>query len=156
LPLPGEAWPEGAATHLTDRQPERIPEPGQNRHDVTVTMPAKTMILVLGAVVCSATGQLLLKSGAQHLAGLGRFEFLLAAARDVRILSGLAAWIGWTMCWLYVLRVAPLSRAYALTSLTYVLIPLAGAYVFGEELRRPHVAGIVLIAIGIACIVAGD
>ena len=119
-------------------------------------MSAKTMVLVLSAILFSATGQLLLKSGAQHLAGLGRVEFLLAAARDVRVLAGLAAWIGWTMCWLYVLRVAPLSRAYALTSLTYVLIPLASAYVFGEELRRPHVVGIVLITVGIACVVAGD
>jgi drug/metabolite transporter (DMT)-like permease len=114
------------------------------------------MILVLGAVLLSAAGQLLLKSGAQHLAGLGRLDFLLAAAREPRIQSGLAAWVGWTMCWLYVLRVAPLSRAYALTSLTYVIVPLASAYVFGEQLRPPHVAGIILISIGIACVVAGD
>ena len=97
-----------------------------------------------------------LKSGAQHLAGLGRFEFLLAAARDVRVLSGLAAWIAWTRCWLYVLRVAPLSRAYGLTSLTYVLVPLASVYVLGEQVRRMHVAGIIMIAVGIACVLASD
>ena len=114
------------------------------------------MILVLGAVAFSAAGQLLLKSGAQHLAGLGRFEFLLAGARDVRVLSGLAAWTVWTLCWLYVLRVAPLSRAYGLTSLTYVLVPLASVYVFGEQVRRMHVAGIILITVGIACVLASD
>ena len=117
---------------------------------------AKTMVLVLGAIAFSAAGQLLLKSGAQHLAGLGRLEFLLAAARDIRILSGLAAWMAWTLCWLYVLRVAPLSRAYGLTSLTYVLIPLASVYVFDEQVRRLHVAGIILITMGIACVLAGD
>ena len=69
---------------------------------------------------------------------------------------GLAAWIAWTICWLYVLRVAPLSRAYGLTSLTYVLIPLTSVYVFGEHVRRLHVAGIILIAVGIACVLAGD
>ena len=88
-------------------------------------MQAKTLVLILGAVVFSAAGQLFLKSGAQHLAGLGRLDFLLAASRDVHVLSGLAAWAASTLCWLYVLRVAPLSRAYGLTSLTYVLI-LAG------------------------------
>jgi uncharacterized membrane protein len=123
---------------------------------MTAMMPGKTMVLILGAVTFSAAGQLLLKSGAQHLAGLGRLEFLLAAARDIRILSGLAAWIAWTLCWLYVLRVAPLSRAYGLTSLTYVLIPLASVYVFGEQVRRPHVVGIILITMGIACVLAGD
>jgi multidrug transporter EmrE-like cation transporter len=114
------------------------------------------MVLILVAVACSTVGQLCLKSGAQHLTGLSRLEFLFAAARDTRVLSGLAAWIASTLCWLYVLRVTPLSRAYGLTSLTYVLIPLASIYVFGEQVRRPHVVGIVLIAMGIACVLAGD
>jgi drug/metabolite transporter (DMT)-like permease len=114
------------------------------------------MVLIVGAVAFSATGQLCLKSGAQHLAGLGRFEFLFAAVRDLRVLSGLGAWIAWTLCWLYVLRVAPLSRAYGLTSLTYVLVPLASVYIFGEQVRRMHVAGIILITVGIACVLASD
>jgi drug/metabolite transporter (DMT)-like permease len=101
-------------------------------------------------------GQLFLKSGAQHLAPLGRLEFLLAAARDVHVLSGLAAWIASTLCWLYVLRVAPLSIAYGLTSLTYVLVPFASVYVFGEQIRRAHVVGMVLIVTGIACVLSGD
>jgi undecaprenyl phosphate-alpha-L-ara4N flippase subunit ArnF len=119
-------------------------------------MAAKTLVLILGAVLFSAMGQLLLKSGAQHLAGLGRLEFLLAAARDMRVLSGLAAWAASTLCWLYVLRVAPLSRAYGLSSLTYVLIPLASVYVFGEQVRRLHAVGTVLIIMGVACLLSGD
>ncbi len=114
------------------------------------------MVLILTAVAFSAMGQLFLKSGAQHLAPLGRLEFLLAAARDMHVLSGLVAWIASTICWLYVLRVAPLSIAYGLTSLTYVLIPLASVYVFGEQVRRLHVVGIVLIIVGIACVISGD
>jgi uncharacterized membrane protein len=106
-------------------------------------------------VAFSTAGQLLLKSGAQHLAGLGSREFLLAAVGDVRILSGLAAWIASTVCWLYVLRAAPLSRAYALTSITYLLVPLASIHAFGEQVRRPHVVGIMLIAMGIGCVLAG-
>jgi uncharacterized membrane protein len=119
-------------------------------------MSPKTMVLILSAIAFSSTGQLLLKSGAQRLAGLDRLEFLLAAARDVRVLSGLAAWVAWTLCWLYVLRVEPLSRAYGLTSLTYVLIPLASVYAFGEHIRPLHVVGIILITVGIACVLAGD
>jgi multidrug transporter EmrE-like cation transporter len=132
--------------------PSREENPAFREDDLA--MSAQTLVLILTAIALSATGQLLLKSGAQHLAGLGRFEFLLAAARDVRVLSGLAAWVAWTICWLHVLRVAPLSRAYALTSLTYVLIPLASIYVFGEQVRLLHVAGIILIAAGIACVLA--
>ena len=119
-------------------------------------MQGKTLVLILGAVAFSAAGQLLLKSGARNLAGLGHPEFLLAAARDVRVLSGLVAWTASTICWLYVLRVAPLSRAYLLSSLTYVLIPLASVYVFGEHIRRLHALGMVLIILGIACLLSGD
>jgi drug/metabolite transporter (DMT)-like permease len=116
----------------------------------------KTMVLIVGAVAFSATGQLCLKSGAQRLAGLGGLEFLLAATRDTHVLSGLAAWISSTLCWLYVLRVAPLSKAYGLYSFTYVLVPLVSVFVFGEHLRRSHIVGIVLITMGIACVLASD
>ncbi len=119
-------------------------------------MQAQTMVLILGAVAFSTVGQLCLKSGAQHLAGLGRLEFLLAAARDMHVLAGLVAWTASTLCWLYVLRVAPLSRAYGLTSLTYVLILMASVYLFGEQVRRLHVVGTALIVIGIACLLSGD
>ena len=61
-----------------------------------------------------------------------------------------------TLCWLYVLRAAPLSRVYGLTSLTYVLTPLASVHVFGEQLRRPHAVGTALILLGVACLLAGD
>ena len=116
----------------------------------------KTLGLILGAVVFSVLGQLFLKSGAENLAGLSRLEFLLGAARERHVLLGLIAWAASTVCWLYVLRVTPLSRAYVLTSLTYVLIPLAGVYVFGERIRLLHGVGTVLIILGVACVVAGD
>ena len=119
-------------------------------------MQGKTIALILGAVVFSVVGQLLLKSGAQRLAGHGRLGFLLAAFRDAHVLSGLAAWAASTLCWLFVLRVAPLSRAYGLTSLTYVLVLVASVYLYGEQIRRLHVVGTALIVIGIACLLHGD
>jgi multidrug transporter EmrE-like cation transporter len=119
-------------------------------------MQTKTLMLVLAAVVFSVVGQLLLKAGAVHLAGHGRLGFLLAAFRNAHILSGLAAWTASTLCWLYVLRVAPLSRAYGLTSLTYVLILLASVFLYGERVRPVHVVGTLLIVTGIACLLHGD
>jgi multidrug transporter EmrE-like cation transporter len=55
-----------------------------------------------------------------------------------------------------VLRVATLSRAYGLTSLTYVLILVASITLYGEQVRRLHIVGTALIVIGIACLLAGD
>ena len=119
-------------------------------------MPGRTIILILCTVALSASGQLFLKSGARQLAALGRVDFLLAAVRNVHVLSGLLAWIASTVCWLYVLRAAPLSRAYGLTSLTYVLILVASVVLLGEHVRRLHVVGTALIVIGIACLLSGD
>ena len=119
-------------------------------------MRDRTIVLMLGAVAFSATGQLLLKGGAKRLSAVGGPDFLIAAARDANVLAGLAAWAASTICWLYVLRVAPLSRAYLLSSLTYVLVPLAGVYIFGEQLRRLHVLGMGLILVGVGCLLSGD
>jgi multidrug transporter EmrE-like cation transporter len=119
-------------------------------------MGTTTLLLVLGSVLFSVAGQLLLKSGAGRVASEGGTAFLLAAFRDVHILSGLAAWTASTLCWLYVLRVAPLSRAYGLTSLTYVLIFLSSVFIVGEPVRRVHVVGTALIVLGIACLLSGD
>lgn len=118
-------------------------------------MPLQTIALILGAVACSALGQLLLKSGARHLSELDAHQFLFAAVRDVRVLSGLAAWIGSTVCWLYALRIAPLSKAYGLNSLTYLLILVASVYLFNEQVRPLHGVGAALIIIGVACVLSG-
>lgn len=119
-------------------------------------MQGKTLALILAAVVFSVAGQLFLKAGAGQYGSLGRVDFLLAAARDVRIVSGLLAWIASTLCWLYVLRVAPLSRAYGLTSLTYVLLFIASVFFLGERVRAPHVAGTLLIVVGVVLLASGD
>ena len=119
-------------------------------------MPARTMLLILSAVGFSALGQILLKAGARHLADLDQLGFLAAVFRSVPALSGLMAWTASTICWLFVLQVAPLSRAYLLSSLTYVLVPLAGLFLFGERLRLVHVAGMCLILVGVACLMWGE
>ena len=119
-------------------------------------MPAKTIALIVGAVVFSVLGQLFLKSGAGHISTLSRGEFLLAAVRDLHVVLGIAALAASTICWLYVLRVAPLSRTYGITSLTYVITPLASVFLFGDQMRRVHVIGTLLIVVGIAFLVSGD
>jgi drug/metabolite transporter (DMT)-like permease len=97
-----------------------------------------------------------LKAGARPLADLARFEFLVAAFRSAHVLLGLTTWAASTICWLLVLQVAPLSRAYLLSSLTYVVIPVASLFFFGEHLRHVHVVGMLLILAGVACLISGD
>ena len=95
-------------------------------------------------------------SGAQRVEAAAGPRFLIAALADGRVVLGLAAWALSTICWLYVLRTAPLSRAYGLTSLTYVLVLFASVFLLGEGVRRMDVAGTVLIVIGIAFLLSGE
>jgi multidrug transporter EmrE-like cation transporter len=121
-----------------------------------MTMQPGTLALVLGTVMFSVAGQLLLKAGARLVVAERGAGFLVAALANARVLLGLGAWAMSTICWLFVLRAAPLSRAYGLTSLTYVLVLLASVHLFGESLRPVHIAGTILIVIGIACLLQGE
>jgi drug/metabolite transporter (DMT)-like permease len=49
-----------------------------------------------------------------------------------------------------------LSRAYGLTSLTYVLIFLSSVFLLGERVRPVHAVGTTLIVVGVACLLYGD
>lgn len=52
--------------------------------------------------------------------------------------------------WLALVSVIPLSEAILIGSINIVTVAVAGRIVFGERLHRARVAGILLIAIGVA------
>ena len=52
-------------------------------------------------------------------------------------------------CWLGVLRHMDVGVAYPMLSLNFVLVALAGRYLFGEILQGRSLAGIALIATGV-------
>lgn len=54
-----------------------------------------------------------------------------------------------TLIWLAVLRSAPLSQAYTLFALSFVLVPLCAMLWFQEPLGWRHVVGAILIVSGI-------
>ena len=60
-------------------------------------MQRRTIVLILVAVAFSAAGQLLLKSGARHLAGLGPHRVPAGAAGTSTSCRGSQAWIAWTL-----------------------------------------------------------
>jgi drug/metabolite transporter (DMT)-like permease len=125
----------------------------------------KTLALALTSVAASAAGQLLLAAGARAprgapgAAGAGpqaeRAAAWLWLLLDHRVLGGLACWTASTLLWLLVLQRERLSFAYTLTSLNYVLVPLAARFVLGERLGGIRMVGMALIALGVGVTVAG-
>ncbi|MCL2831015.1 MAG: 4-amino-4-deoxy-L-arabinose-phosphoundecaprenol flippase subunit ArnE [Betaproteobacteria bacterium] len=71
------------------------------------------------------------------------------------LLAGIAAMGLGLLFWLWVLRLLPLSIAYPMLSLNFVLMALAARWFFDERTSRSHWLGIVSIMFGIVLLGAG-
>jgi len=110
--------------------------------------------LIFLTCLFSCGAQLLLRSGASHvkMATLTDLRWLI----NWRVACGLALFSVSTLVWIYVLSKTPLSYAYLVAGINYLLIPIASRYVLGEALTSPKVAAMVFISIGILILGVGE
>ncbi len=113
-------------------------------------MNSRELLLLLIVVTASASGQLLLRRGAKSWItreGLLRFtlSFIKGSAPFALLLVLAAPLLYWK-----VLETVPLSRAFAVTALTGILIQFGGRFFLKERLSRRVVAGALLCCAGIA------
>jgi multidrug transporter EmrE-like cation transporter len=99
--------------------------------------------VLAAAITVSMAGQTLLKAGA------GRATFW-DQLFDWHTMVGLVLYGGAAMLYIVALRRIPMSVALPATAVSYIAAALIGHYVFGESLSLIHVAGIGLIAAGVA------
>lgn len=110
--------------------------------------------LILLGVLLNAVAQLLLKAG---MIQVGHFEFTLANVKPItsKILINLPIMTGISLygisvgVWLLVLSRAPVSMAYPMLSMGYVINALAAYYFFGESLTPARLIGIFIIITGV-------
>lgn len=105
-----------------------------------------TTFLLLDAVT-----QLAFKWGGLGLAGV-EFgpEWLDTAARSIAVWVAIAGYGALFVVWVIILRGSDLSRAFALTGVSFVTVPMGGMWLFGEEISFGRWCGIALIAVGLA------
>ncbi len=60
------------------------------------------------------------------------------------------------LSWVLIVRRFPLSRAYPVMSLGYVVVPLVAALFLGERLEWRTLVGMALISTGVAVVGSGD
>jgi undecaprenyl phosphate-alpha-L-ara4N flippase subunit ArnE len=65
---------------------------------------------------------------------------------------GILFWAIELLAWAAVLTHVPLTIAFPLMALSYVTIALAGIVVFKERVNFRHVAGVLLVTLGVACV----
>ena len=106
-----------------------------------MTVPLDFLLLMISAL-CAAGGQLLFKAGAHGAKAFPAFV-------NRWTLLGLIAYGIGTLLWIYVLSRVPLTLAYPFTALTFVLVYLAGAWLFGEPVTLRALTGVALILGGL-------
>jgi len=110
--------------------------------------------LILLCAVFNTVAQLALKIGMDRI---GHFAFSFAnvvpiawkAITSPMIFFGLATYVGSVIIWLIVLSRAPVSIAYPMSSLGYVISAVAAYYLCGENLSLIRISGILIILLGV-------
>lgn len=117
-------------------------------------MTAVTFVLILTGVLLNAAAQLLLKAGTN---AVGQFEFSAANLLPVgwrlvtepHIVGGMACYVMSLGVWIMGLSRVPVSVAYPMLSIGYVVNALAAWWLFGESFSAQKVAGIATIIVGV-------
>lgn len=117
-------------------------------------MTPLTFSLVLTGVLLNACAQLLLKAGTNRV---GEFAFSLAnlvpvgskLALSPFIAGGLACYVVSVAVWIMALSRVPVSIAYPMLSIGYIVNALAAWALFGESLGAQKMVGIGFIVVGV-------
>ena len=121
-----------------------------------------TVLILLTSIVLATAGQVLLKAGMNEVGVIDgltlRHMLTLArgAATTWQVVAGLASFGLSATAWLITLSRIPLSSAYPVVSLSYVLILLFSTIILGERPSLLTWSGAILIVIGISFVGLGQ
>ncbi len=117
-----------------------------------------TWVLILTGVGLNAAAQLLLKTATRPLAAFSRFDAgtlfasILVLAKSLPFWAGMFCYAASLCVWLAALSKAPVSVAYPMLSLGYIVVAWASVTWLGETLSAAKVLGIALICVGVVLV----
>jgi multidrug transporter EmrE-like cation transporter len=117
-----------------------------------------TWVLILTGVGLNAAAQLLLKVATRPLAHFADFRLPTLLASVAILLKSVPFWIGMlcygtSVCvWLAALAKAPVSTAYPMLSLGYIVVACVSVLWLGEALSPAKMLGIALICVGVVLV----
>ncbi|WP_029555016.1 EamA family transporter [Xanthobacter sp. 91] len=116
-----------------------------------------TLILVAVFLAVDTATQLAFKGAAEAIGDIPLgLDFLAAAAGTAFAWLAVGLYLATYVLWMLVLRTTALSRAFPLTALSYVSVPLFAWLAFGETVDARTAAGIGLILLGVALVGHGE
>ena len=117
-------------------------------------MTSLTFSLLLGGVLLNAVAQILLKAGTNALGALNfdtefPLDVLLRLAFQPHILGGLICYVFSVSIWILALSKVPVSTAYPMLSIGYVVNAIIAWYALGEIMTLQKVIGIGIVIVGV-------
>lgn len=120
-------------------------------------MTTVSFALIITGVLLNAAAQLLLKAGTN---AVGPFEFTagnvlpmgMKLALEPHILGGMLCYAVSLVVWIMGLSRVPVSIAYPMLSIGYVINALAAWHLFGESLNAQKLIGIGFIILGVVLV----
>jgi drug/metabolite transporter (DMT)-like permease len=120
------------------------------------------LMWLIPAILLSTTGELFLKRG---MTEIGAFDFTSTSTiipTFIKILSNPYIWIGFigfgggSVFWLSVISRVPLSLAYPMLALSYVIVVVEAWIFLGEGLHPLRIIGAIVVGIGVALVGLSD
>jgi drug/metabolite transporter (DMT)-like permease len=110
--------------------------------------------LIIISILFGATGQVLLKAGANRLDGLNLslsklVPSIISILKTPAIIIGMITFAISSLLWIKVLTKAELSYAYPMVSFSYVIVAIAAAIFFKEAITLNKIIGIAAIVMGV-------
>jgi len=126
-----------------------------------VTSWLSSGIYLAATIVLTVYGQLVFKWQADKLPSVppgfsGKAHYLFDVMTNLWILSSFAAAYVAALFWLAALRTMDLSYAYPFMALSFVLVLMLSAAIFGESLSTAKVVGVILICVGVVISAQGQ
>lgn len=117
-------------------------------------MPLTIWLFAILSIACTAVAQLIMKMGMTkiRLAAPSGPDFVLMILKSPLVMGGLGMYGFAAMLWLIVLSRAPLSTAYPLISLGFVIVAFLSWSVLGEAMPITRIGGIALIIAGVVLV----
>jgi multidrug transporter EmrE-like cation transporter len=136
--------------------PEALPHAVQTRPGGTITLVSFAVLLV--SIVFAVSGQLTLKSAMDRVGRIGSKQVAAPTQTILKVAREPRLWIGLTLFgisaafWLVALSRVPLSVAYPIVGVSYIIIVLFSRLLLHEHVPPMRWIGVIVVAIGIAIV----
>ena len=112
-------------------------------------MPVRALLLTLLCVALLAAGQMLFKIAATQWRIDGWTWATVRGFLSPALLVALALYAVATILWVFILRTVPLSLAFSVYALVFLLIPVSAHFILHESLTLKTLVGAAIIVLGV-------